>query len=404
MTDRIAAPPRLDGAGPIRRADLDIAYVLAFFLASRIALEIVGVLSVSLIRPFTSIEPGLIYSDSRWLEIWGAWDAGWFLGIARDGYDSAIRTAGPGVNVANWPFFPAYPGISAALAWLTGLPVFAAMLVVSNVSFLGALFLIRIEAEREFGLAAARATVALFCVMPGAHVFSSAYSESLFLFAVALTFVLVRRRLWLAAGLAAGLATLTRNMGIALVLPMLVIGGQDALAASMAGQSLRERLSDMLRRSWPVLLACCIPVMALLGFCLHLYLRTGDPLAFVTIQARFGKTLRFPLDALTQPFRAFTAIDALNWIGACVAVAMLVPLALWRRWHLFVYAVFVVVLPLSSGLVSFNRYLLTMLPVVMAAGALCGSNPTFQAAAVPALATLSGLFMVGWSLDLLFVI
>ena len=62
-------------------------------------------------------------------------------------------------------------------------------------------------------------TVALLCAAPGSYIFSSGYTESLFLLAITACLLLLRARRWMAAGGFAALAVLTRNLGMGLVLP-----------------------------------------------------------------------------------------------------------------------------------------------------------------------------------------
>lgn len=389
--------------------DANCGYVIAFFLASRLWLEAIGILTQTLIQPYLNVDHGPVYSSHPWLSIWGVWDTGWYVGLASHGYDAEPLAAGALVGQANWAFFPAYPMISALLSDLTGLPLFPAMVILSNICFLSALLLIRRETEEEFGRPAARVTVALLCVMPGSYVFSSAYSESLFLLAIATVLMLVRRRLWLAAGIAAGAATLTRNVGIGLALPILFAGWQDLLGILPRTWTRTPGRADLAngKAGLRIVAAMSIPACASLGFCGFLYLRTGDPLAFISVQHAWHRTIFFPPITLLIPvvFPGWLLSRyGVNFLFAWLSVAMLVPLALWKRWALLALGVFLVLVPLSAGPESYTRYTLTMLPVIMAAGALCAAHPRAAAIAIPALATVNGFMMVGWTLGLPFTI
>jgi hypothetical protein len=392
----------------------DALFVVAAFSASRVALEAVGLLAFYKFRPHISFAHAWNYSDLPWLSIWGVWDTGWYLEVAQQGYDLARRTATATPNQANWAFFPAYPMLCRGLAQLLGLPIFSVMVVVSNACFLGALFVVRYGTEAVFGSAAARYTVVLLCFIPGSYVFSSAYPEAMFLLLMASTLVLVDRRRWLAAGCVAALATLTRNTGIALVLYMVVSHLRVSLAVPMGAvpvgavpvgnknsETLVTRLIPGWGEAWRILCALALPVAALLGFCLYLFIHVGDPIAFVTVQDGWLRHYIFPLLPLLMPWNESGFWhNPLNYAAALAAFLLLIPLAVWRRWDLFALGAFFVFFPMTSGIESYVRYSICMLPLVMAAGALLARHPTGAVIVLPVLALLDGLMMAGWALGL----
>ncbi len=385
----------------IRSRFRDTLFVVAAFGFSRLALEAIGLLAFYKIRPHLSFAHVWNYSDLPWLSIWGVWDTGWYLEVAQHGYDLARRTASATPNQANWAFFPAYPMLCRELAAILGLPVFAVMVAVSNACFLGALFVVRYGTAAAFGPGAARYTVLLLCFIPGSYVFSSAYPESLFLLLMASTLALVDRQRWLAAGCAAALAALTRNTGIGLVLYMAVAHLRLSLAVPETGKSLIRRLVPRREDAWRVLGGLSLPVAALFGFCLYLYIHVGDPIAFATVQSGWLRQYIFPFLPLLMPWRESGFWhNPLNYAAALAAISLLIQLAAWRRWELFALGAFFAFFPLTSGIESYVRYSICMLPMVMAAGALLARHPTTALIALPILALLNGLMMVGWSLGL----
>lgn len=385
----------------IRSRFSDSLFVVAAFGVSRLVLEAVGLLAFYKIRPHISFAHVWNYSDLPWLSIWGVWDTGWYLEVAQHGYDLARRTANETPNQANWAFFPAYPAICRGLAEILGAPVFAVMVALSNACFLAALFIVRKVTETAFGAAAARHAVLLLCFIPGSYVFSSAYPESLFLLLMASTLAFVDRRQWLAAGGAAALAALTRNTGIGLVLYMAMAHVRQSLATPAVGSSLVGRLLPGWHETWRVLCGLALPVAALLGFCLYLYVHVGDPIAFATVQDAWLRQYVFPLLPLLLPWRESGFWhNPLNYTAALTAVLLLIQLALWRRWELFALGAFFVLFPLTSGIESYVRYSICMLPVVMAAGAILARHRRSALIVLPGLALLNGLMMIGWSLGL----
>lgn len=144
--------------------------------------------------------PGL---GHLFLGIFAQWDAGWFLRISEHGYDTKQSAA----------FFPLYPLLVRALAFVLRSHL-AAGVVVSLASAAGAAGILR-------RLSGSRDPALLLALYPIAYVFTSVYSDGLFLlFAVGAFHAGVRGRS-VAAGVLGGLAVATRLLGLAL-LPALV--------------------------------------------------------------------------------------------------------------------------------------------------------------------------------------
>jgi hypothetical protein len=379
-------------------------FIVIVFVVSRLVLEGVGVLAVDHVRPALNFQHVWNYSDSKWLNIWGVWDTGWYLSIADGGYDLSRHGPGPTANQANWAFFPAYPLVARWLSYLLGLPTFATMVALSNACFVVALHLAWKFCASEFGARAAHFLVLILCFMPGSYVFSSAYPESMFLMFVAATLVLVHDERWLAAGVAAAFATLTRNLGIGLVLYIALAALSRSLARPVTVSMLWSATLAIARQPG-VIIAMALPVVALAGHCAYLWMHVGDPLAFMTVQDGWLRHLRSPLETLLA---AGSDIgfqrNPLNLVEALVLVALLVHLAFLRHWPLFALGAFVLMVPLAAGVESIVRYALCMLPLTISAAVLCKANPASFPLVLATLATLNGFMMVGWALGFLFVI
>ena len=98
------------------------------------------------------------------------WDSVWFLSIANDGYNDAVRAA----------FFPLYPFVSRAAGAVVGSALLGGIVVSLACAVAGLAALHRLTAI-ELGEAPARATVILVACFPTAFFLSAVYSESLFL-------------------------------------------------------------------------------------------------------------------------------------------------------------------------------------------------------------------------------
>jgi Mannosyltransferase (PIG-V) len=141
------------------------------------------------------------------------WDAVWYLAIAQGGYDhEATRTA----------FFPLYPLLFRGVGLVIGSDLIAGVLV-SLAAFWVALVLLYRLAALDLDGELARVTVLLVAFCPMAYFFSAVYSESLFL-ALSLGCILqARLGRWAWAGVLGGLAAASRNSGVILAVPVVLL-------------------------------------------------------------------------------------------------------------------------------------------------------------------------------------
>ncbi len=161
-----------------------------------------------LTTPFSALGDLLVSPAARW-------DSAWYLTIAQDGYGDAQ-------SHAQAAFYPLYPLLMRAGGWVVGSPLVAGILV-SLACFLGALVLLHRLAALELGERYARPTVLLVAFFPSALFFSAVYSESLFLLVSVGAFLAARHERWALAGALGGLAALTRNSGVLLLLPLALL-------------------------------------------------------------------------------------------------------------------------------------------------------------------------------------
>jgi hypothetical protein len=161
------------------------------------------------------------------------WDSVWYLAIAHGGYDhEPARTA----------FFPLYPMVTRGLGVLIGSDLVAGV-IISLVAFgLGLVLLHRLVAL-ELGEQPAYLTVMLLAFCPVAYFFSAVYSESLFLALSVGSIYSARTGRWASAGVLGGLAAASRNSGIVLIVPLVLLylygPRADRPAVARPGQRLR---------------------------------------------------------------------------------------------------------------------------------------------------------------------
>lgn len=234
-----------------------------------------------LTTPFSGFGDLLVAPAARW-------DSVWYLTIAHDGYGTAS-------DHAQAAFYPLYPLLMRGGGWVVGSPLLAGVLI-SLACFLGALVLLHRLVALELGPQHARPTLLLVAFFPTALFFSAVYSEALFLLVSVGAFLAARQERWAVAGALGALAALTRNSGVLLLLPLVLLflygpraGG--VLASGRASWLPRYRLTPQI--AWLAL--------APLGLALYLgwsAVALGDALAPFHAQELWMRHLK-PLGAVT---------------------------------------------------------------------------------------------------------
>jgi hypothetical protein len=221
MGPPISAEPALDASLPARAERIaELSSVWRPFWTSRLIVLLAGSLAALLLGfphgPWVLDPTGVASSLGKVGNLLAApavrWDAVHYLQIAQHGYGSARDSA----------FYPLYPILIRAVSLLTGSAVIAGVLI-SLVSMIVAMLLIRRLTELEFGDRVADVTVWLLAFGPMAVFLSAIYTESLFLALTAGTLYAARRGKWAQAGVLGCLASLERASGAMLLLPVLIM-------------------------------------------------------------------------------------------------------------------------------------------------------------------------------------
>jgi hypothetical protein len=140
------------------------------------------------------------------------WDAGHYVAIADRGYDAPLRAA----------FFPLYPLLARAVTAPLESPLLGGVFV-SFAALAAALYLLHKLVTLELGERYARPALLVTALFPTAFFFSAIYTESLFLALSVGAIYAARRQRWALAALAGGLAAATRNTGVLLLVPLVLL-------------------------------------------------------------------------------------------------------------------------------------------------------------------------------------
>lgn len=163
------------------------------------------------------------------------WDSLWYVRVVDQGY-GFVLTAPDGRRLSDMAFFPLLPWLEEGVSRATGLPEPDAGLLVSAVASLAAAAGIFAVVRLWRPDAVAVAAVVLWAALPVGIVQSMAYSESLFVALAAWALYCALTGRWLAAGVLACGAGLTRPVGAAVAAAVWVAA---AGAARRGGASAR---------------------------------------------------------------------------------------------------------------------------------------------------------------------
>ena len=274
-------------------------------------------------------------------------------------------------------FMPLFPMMIRALA-MTGVPLVAAGLLLANAaSVIGLACLHQVLAGHTGERIATRA-VWVVAFFPSSLFLSSVYSEGpLMAFTMGAWLAATNRRPAAAGILALG-ASLTRPLGVIVLVPLAVIAWRRC---ATTGERWRQAVAAML-------------VPSLLGLLAYLWWAGqtwGDALALTRTQAVYRGATTWPWMAFARWWHEGPAVHgyANSSIDAALALGALA--ATWRlaRRHAAEFALFAamaVLVPLSSSLISFSRMLLAapMLALPIAAFGLAGcADATSPASPMP---------------------
>ncbi|MDX6539033.1 MAG: hypothetical protein QOI71_643 [Gaiellales bacterium] len=311
------------------------------------------------------------------------WDAGFYLGIARCGYDPACA---PPSSAELPAFFPLQP-LAARTAGAVGFSqAWGGALLAALASLAALIVLHRLCSELRN-----RRTALLACAaasfFPFAYVLSTNYSEGLFLLGSLGAFTAARSRhplLAFAAGLAAGLA---RPAAIPLALGL----GADA---ALAPQRRRASLAGAAGAISGVLLVFA-----------DLKRRRDDWLASLHAQQlgwnRSASVIDAPGELARYVRDAITLGHAQNLLYLTAVPLAAIGLAvLWRsgiRDGMFVFALVAVVAPLATGsAMSLPRFLMGTFPYAIAGGIVLDRGSRRARTALLALSA-AGLVVCMWA-------
>ena len=314
-----------------------------------------------------------------------AWDGSWWVGLMMNGYpDEVVREGGKAVQ-SHIAFFPLFPMIVRPVRWLLGVSYDVASAVVTLTFGAVAALLLYALVRHLLDADVAARSVALFCFFPGSWVLGIPYSEGVFVALAIGSMLAALRRRWILAGVLAALASASRPTGIFLA-PALAWPALTAIWRS---------------REWRALLAPALAPIGMLAYFVYLWRRTGEPLAWFTVQADGWAYSESDLGmrALrrTGEFLFSDPFGDLNTVtGTAAAVFVIIGLVLMVGWRppamVTIYTALMSFQILTGGLPSRIRYAFACFPLLVAVAR--GVGPRFFPALLGTSAALLGIYTI----------
>lgn len=276
----------------------------------------------------------------RWPFLYHGWDSGWYLNIVFKGYYSQA-----------YAFFPGYPVSIHVFNLLTN-NFFASAALCSFTFGVAWIPFFQAIAEHYMTREVASRVTLLAAFFPYVFLFTTlAYSESLFLFSCVASWYFFLNNKMLKASFLAAVATITRMVGIIIVLPMF--------------------LDLFHRRERKHLLYTLIPPTALFAWLSYCFVNTGDWFASITAQNKYWEMYSFP-KWVVNFISNQEMIEILSELSGVILIILTSTLIYHGRkvdWRLTVYSVtsFFVILCFAS-MWSMSRYLSFIFPLWIALG------------------------------------
>jgi Gpi18-like mannosyltransferase len=297
--------------------------VLRWFIASRLAIALIGVIGVA---TFANVKFAEGVRDAQHTSavvdnvsalnpqtVWHKWDSPWYEGIAVHGYASE---PGDIKGQAAAAYFPLYPAIVGAILKIApSVSFFPVAAVLSNLFTLAALLLLASQLTRTADMASR--VMAIMMTSAGSFYLSIPYAESLFLLLVVSTLVATRRGYYEIAGLLAGLSGTTRAHGWALVAVPAVACWLDTRLAT------RVRVA----RALGTVVLFAVPILIYLAYLAQVQ---GSWTAFLTRQSMWQNPSPYPFQAIVGLFEYPRRIG--GWLhGATWFLYVGLLVRYWRR-------------------------------------------------------------------------
>ena len=344
-----------------------------------------------------------IFSDGAsfpdYFEKWNLWDAPHYLEIAQNGYAHHIENGQHLFLV----FFPLYPLLVRIVSVIARNYAVSAM-ITSTLCYCGGCAVMYKLVTEDYNKTTARTSVVLLSVSPFAFYFGGIMTESTFFLVTVAMFLAIRRHNWLIAGILGILASLTRSVGVLMVVPAAV----EWICSERPAALVKEKgVKELWKRFLKLLPVALTPI----GTLIYLYINykvEGDPFAFMKYQSEhWSMNLQFFPKTLTMLFeRGFSPSENLTYRASmflpalfCSSFAALAVLFGARRLR-SMYSAFMIVYFMfnvaASWPLSLTRYMSCMFPAFWLIASFTDEHKQLELPVAVMSAICFGIYLTGY--------
>lgn len=318
-----------------------------------------------------------------------------YIQIARKGYEQYTQA-----------YFPLYSVVISLGGYLVHNHLLVALIIAISAAWSGLIFGSRFVERVTESKQVSWWSVMFLLTYPTSFFFSTAYTESLFFFFISLSLLMMVNKKPVAAGLAALFASLTRFMGIFMIIPLVFAFIQEKKIPR-----------------WKKIIAYLGPLTGTGIYIAYLWITSGDPLYFIHAQSAFGANRSTHIILLPVVMYRYikifiTASHNLQYYISVIEfvtfmfVGVVLVYDIYRLWKdrakkhtllligLSFFSLLTILIPASSGtLSSIPRYSLLSVSFFIALARYCRNNIIKTAIAICFILTqiiLFGLFMQGY--------
>jgi hypothetical protein len=334
-------------------ASVPVVMIGLYFLVSRLLIVLLGALSTQVIQPGKGAHSGHL------IDMFARWDSGWYLKIVDHGYEfSAVRES-------NAAFFPLYPALVYLGSFVFSDPRLSGYFISNLFLFAACLVLWKLVA-RDYGNKAVADRAVLFLLFcPVSFFFSTIYTESTFFFFFVLLAYFAAGRRWITAGVCGYFLCLSRIPGIFGVILLAAEFVLQLYRQSRAPNGRAAAVAYFRGEGIPFLGGLVLMISGLGSYCLYLWYKFQEPLAFQKAQAVWGRHPAPPWTFLRYDSVPHVPFYTLWFDAGFVLAFVLLALGLFlkiRASHWLITAAFVTIYLSTNIIESTPRYLSVLFP------------------------------------------
>lgn len=271
------------------------------------------------------------------------WDGRHFLDISKNGYTQNIQYA----------FFPLYPSLISFLAKILNNNYLLSGLIINLISVFGIIYYFNKIIE-DYDPKIKLKTLLYFLIFPTSFYLLAIYSEATFLLFTLMSFYFAKQNKFYLSALFVSLTLITRISGAA-------VFAFYAYEIYKSRKTLKEKI---------ILMTISLSGMA--GYCVYLYLATGNPFYFLISELTWDRSITLP------GLNIFAAVEYLATFGIkpesysiffdllFTVFGLGIAIKVWRNLNIkySIYTSVSLLLPLTTALLlSMPRFILVIFPL-----------------------------------------